>query len=112
MGILRLAADLAARAARAGDGASPHVEDGRPDSLALPRFLEVRKTIPLTHAEISALYFVVEDYFEAEIEGADPEGHVDEARALALLLRDVIRRWDEAEPTGIYADLIELPWHS
>ena len=79
------------------------------DTLALPRFLEVGKTLTISHAEISALYFVVEDYFEAEIDDAEPQDPIDEARALAQLLRGVIRRWNDTEPGGIYADLIELP---
>ena len=63
----------------------------------------------LTHAEISALYFVIEDCFEVETDSADPNEPDDEARFLASLARGVIRRWYDAEPEGIYADLIELP---
>lgn len=107
-----MVADLFARGERV-DSAGSQSPDAREWSLlALPSFLDVSKTLTLTHAEISALYFVVEDYFEAEIEGADPEDPVDEARTLAWLLRDVIRRWNAAEPAGIYADLIELPWNT
>ena len=103
--------------ARGAHRDAPDVERSAPDAahgdtLQLPRFLEVGKTVTLTHAEISALYLVVEDYVEAEIDGAEPEDPVDEARELARLLRGVVSRWNEAGPTGIYADLIELPWES
>ena len=78
--------------------------------LALPPFLDISKPLILSHAEISALYFVVEDYFQSQIDDADNADPVEEARALARLLLGVIRRWNEADPAGICADLIELPW--
>jgi hypothetical protein len=115
MGLLRALADSIGLhcAAQRWDGASPAGggEDAGQDGpgLALPRFLDVEKTVPLTHAEISALYFVVED-FEAEIARADPRDPVDEAGELVRLLREVILRWNRALPEGVYADLFELPW--
>jgi hypothetical protein len=113
MGLLRALGD-ALRAgsepsSAAGTAPSHDSADACVDAaLALPRFLDVTKYIPLNHAEISALYFVVED-FEEQIRHADPADPTAEAQRLATLLQGVIQRWNEAEP-NVYADLIELPW--
>lgn len=77
--------------------------------LALPCFLDVEKTVLLSHADISALYFVVED-FESEVAHAGTRHPVDESAELVRLLRNVILRWNRSRPDGVYADLFELPW--
>ena len=70
-----------------GRGARASLTPGREHAsralLALPRFLDLSKSLAISHAEISALYFIVEDYFESAIENADREDPVDEARVLA-----------------------------
>jgi hypothetical protein len=69
----------------------------------------MEKTIPISHAEISALYFVVED-FEDQL--GSPTSRVPpspETHELADLLHGVVARWNRSEPEAVYADLFELP---
>lgn len=107
--ILRaLTSTLGSRRGTGGDGQSaPRGEEAR-RTLALPRFLDVGKTLTLSHAEISALYCLVEDCFERRWTAPIPTTRSPRrapSRAPVARSDPVLGR---RRARGIYADLIEL----
>jgi hypothetical protein len=95
----------------ATDGGSVYTAAGPAAHAGLPRFLEVHKTIAISHAEISSLYFLVEE-LETLLEQEHERGRAsNEARELADALQGLVARWNSSSPEGMYADLFELRWH-
>jgi hypothetical protein len=111
MGILRAVAQgLGGRQPEIAASAEECPPQRRPvEASRLPHFLGMEKTIPISHAEISALYFVVEDFEDQIGSPTSPVSSSREAHELADLLHGVVARWNRSEPEAVYADLFELP---